>query len=51
MDAAHDFHELQLRFTDPIQFDYEAIRPILLEDQTIAERSRQTEVERTCCLT
>lgn len=47
MDAAYDFHQLQLRFTDPIQFDYEAIRPILLEDQTIAERSRQTEVERT----
>ena len=47
MDATQAFQDLQLRLTDPIQFDYEVIRPILLDDQTIAERSRQTAIERT----
>ena len=45
MDAAEAFRQLQLRFTHPIQFDYAVIRPILLEDLTVAERSRHTEKE------
>lgn len=47
MDAKEDFTQLKLRFTDPIQHDYEVIRPIVLFSQLIAERSRETEIERT----
>jgi transposase InsO family protein len=45
--AAEDFAQYQLRFIDPIQYDYEVIRPIVLFAETSAERSRQTELERT----
>ena len=41
------FNQLQLRFTDPIQYDYEAIRPIMLFAQPISERSEETEVARS----
>ncbi|MHC4207128.1 MAG: helix-turn-helix domain-containing protein, partial [Planctomycetota bacterium] len=45
--AAADFAQLQLKFIDPIQHDYELIRPIVLfSDTTVAERSRQTGIER-----
>jgi transposase InsO family protein len=45
--AAEDFAQYQLQFIDPIQYDYEVIRPIVLFAETIAERSRQTGLERT----
>lgn len=41
------FAQLRLKFTDPIQYHYEVIRPIMLYAQTISERSRETGVERT----
>jgi transposase InsO family protein len=41
------FSQLHLRFTDPIQFDYEVIRPVVLYSQTVAERSEETEMPRT----
>lgn len=47
MSASEDFAQLKLKFIDPIQYDYEAIRPIVLFAETIAERSRQTGIERT----
>jgi len=45
--AAEDFAQYQLQFVDYIQHDYEVIRPIVLLAETIAERSRQTGIERT----
>jgi transposase InsO family protein len=45
--AAEDFTQYQLQLIDPIQYDYEVIRPIVLFAETIAERSRQTGLERT----
>lgn len=47
MSAAEDFTQYQLQFIDPIQYNYEVIRPIVLFAETIAERSRQTGLERT----
>jgi transposase InsO family protein len=47
MPPVEEFAQLRLKFTDPIQHDYEAIRPIVLFSETIAERSRQTGIERT----
>jgi transposase InsO family protein len=44
--ASEDFAQLRLKFTDPIQHDYEVIRPIVLFSETTAERSRQTGLER-----
>ena len=41
------FAQLQLRFTDPIQFDYEVIRPVVLFAQSTNSRSLETEVPRT----
>jgi putative transposase len=41
------FEQLTLACIDPIQHEYELIRPIVLFGETIAERSRQTNVERT----
>ena len=46
MSAAEGFQQLALRFTDPIQHDYEVIRGIMLADETVAERSRMTGVDR-----
>jgi transposase InsO family protein len=47
MSQPENFHQLKLRFTDPIQHDYEVIRPIILFDETATERSRQTDIPRT----
>jgi hypothetical protein len=47
MPAREEFAQLRLRFIDPIQHDYEVIRPIVLFAQPVAERSRETELERT----
>ena len=47
MSAAEEFAQYQLHFIDYIQHDYEVIRPIVLFAETIAERSRQTGLERT----
>ena len=44
--SAEEFRQLQLKITDPIQYDYEVIRPVILYAETISERSRQTEIER-----
>jgi hypothetical protein len=45
--AADDFQQLQLLLTDPVQFDYEVIRPIVLFSEHISTRSQQTGIERT----
>jgi transposase len=45
--AAEDFAQYKLQFVDSIQHDYEVIRPIVLFAETIAERSRQTGIERS----
>jgi len=45
--AAEDFAQYKLHCVDDIQHDYEVIRPIVLFAETIAERSRQTGIERT----
>ena len=42
-----DYHQLKFRFTDPIQDNYEVVRPIVLFAQTVSERSRQTGIDRT----
>jgi putative transposase len=47
MQPEEPFAQLHLRFTDPVQFDYEVIRPIVLFAQPVAERSDETEVPRT----
>ena len=47
MSGAEDFAPYKLHFIDDIQHDYDVIRPIVLFAETIAERSRQTRVERT----
>ena len=47
MSTAEEFAQYQLHFIDYIQHDYEVIRPIVLFAETIAERSRQTGLERT----
>jgi len=41
------FAQLHLRFTDPIQYDYEVIRPVILFAQSTNSRSQETEVPRT----
>jgi hypothetical protein len=38
MSASDTFQQLILRFTDPIQCDFEVIRGITLADETIIER-------------
>ena len=47
MSAQEEFAHSRQQFVDPIQHDYEVIRPIVLFAETAAERSRQTGVERT----
>ena len=47
MQPQESFSQLQLRFTDPIQHDYELIRPIVLFSQSVADRSSETEIART----
>lgn len=46
MPVTDDFQQLALRFSDPVQHDYEVIRDIMLLDATVAERSRITGVDR-----
>jgi transposase InsO family protein len=46
MPASERFQQLALHFTDPVQFWYEAIRGSLVADETIAERSRETGLDR-----
>jgi hypothetical protein len=45
--AQEEFAHIRQPFVDPIQHDYEVIRPMVLFAETAAERSRQTGVERT----
>jgi transposase InsO family protein/transposase len=45
--AAEDFEQIRMSFIDPLQHDYEVVRPIVLFGETAAERSRQTGVDRT----
>jgi transposase InsO family protein len=47
MTLSEDFRQIRLKFTDPIQHDYEVVRPIVLFSKTVSERSRETDVERT----
>ena len=47
MSAQEEFAQIRLHFVDPLQHDYEVIRPIVLYGETAAERSRQTGMERT----
>ncbi len=47
MPSEEPFSQLHLRFTDPIQFDYEVIRPVVLFSQPVANRSDETEIPRT----
>ena len=47
MSTQEEFEHIRRQFIDPIQHDYEVIRPIVLFAETAAERSRQTGVERT----
>jgi transposase InsO family protein len=43
----NDFSQLRLLFTDPIQHDYEAIRPVVLFAEPVTQRSAETEMGRT----
>jgi transposase len=47
VETTEDFNQLRLRFTDPIQHDYELVRPVVLFTQPIAARSRETDTERS----
>jgi len=47
MQQNEPFSQLYLRFTDPIQYDYEVIRPVVLFSQSTNSRSQETEVPRT----
>lgn len=47
MNINENFSQLRLRFTDPVQHDYEAIRSVILFEQSVTERSEETEIERT----
>jgi len=47
MPSEVSFSQLQLKFIDPIQHDYEVIRPIVLFSQPVVERSQETEIART----
>jgi hypothetical protein len=45
--AAEDFDQIRMQFIDPLQHDYEVVRPMVLFGETAAERSRQTGIDRT----
>jgi hypothetical protein len=47
MSAQEDFAQIKLQFVDPIQHDYEVIRPLVLFAETAAARSLETSIERT----
>jgi hypothetical protein len=38
MTPTEEFAKLRFKFTDPIQQDYEVIRPVVLFSETITER-------------
>jgi len=42
MSESSAFQQLALQFLDPIQHDYEAIRPLLFGDVTLSQRSDET---------
>src|SRR5438876_402835 len=46
-DLVDDFHQLKLLFIDPIQHDYEVIRPVVLFSETITARSEQIGLDRS----
>ena len=46
MTSSAEFSQLRLKFIDPVQHNYEAIRPIALFDESVSERRRQTGLER-----
>jgi hypothetical protein len=46
MAASEAFNQKALRFTDPVQYSYEAIRGIVLTDETITARSEATGLDR-----
>ena len=41
LESQEEFSQLYLRFTDPIQYDYEAIRPVIFFVQPIAQWTRE----------
>lgn len=47
MSAQEDFERIKHQVVDPIQHDYEAIRPVVLFSETAAARSLETGIERT----
>ncbi len=47
MSLSLPFDQLKLRFTDPIQHDYEVIRPIVLLEETVSERSQDIGMSRS----
>jgi hypothetical protein len=47
MSAQEDFERIKHQVVDPIQHDYEAIRPVVLFSETAAARSLKTGIERT----
>ena len=47
MAAQEDFAQIKRQFIDPLQHDYEAIRPLVLFSETAAARSLETGIERT----
>ena len=47
MSAAEDFAQIRMQCIDPLQHDYEVIRPIVLFGESAAERSRHTGIDRT----
>ena len=42
-----DFEQLKVSFIDPIQHDYEAIRPVVLGADTLRVGSHQVQIDRT----
>lgn len=47
MDPAYDVQQLRLACIDPIQVDYEVIRPVVLEHKTLTARSQETGIDRS----
>ncbi len=44
--SSEEFAQLRLKFIDPIQHNYEVIRPIVLFDESVSARSQQTDLDR-----
>ena len=47
MSAQEDFEQITLQVVDPVQHDYEAIRPLVLFAKTATARSLETGIDRT----